>query len=699
MRKLFLKYMTAGLMACLLLGSLTLTSCDTTNEASEKVELKVFGPSPALRGGELEFIGLNLDKVTAIILPENIEVTVITVISPTTIKIVIPQDAKPGKITLKTPDGDILTKTDLSFSEPISIGSITPLTIKAGDEFTINGDYLNLIKQVIFNDNIVVDSSSFNSQTRYQIKVTVPKEAQSGKIIISNGQEIPILVYSDTIVAVTLPALTGMSPNPVKPGENLTVSGTDFQLIKSVIFADNLVDSTFVSRSNTSFTVKVPAAAKVGRFKLVAYSQVEVQSSEDLKLVAPVITGIAPNPVKSGQTLTITGTDLDLATTVTFGGSKTGNITTQTATSISVTVPETAVEGKVVLSTKSGQTAESANLTFIKPAIATIAPLSLTAGGDITITGTNLDLVKQVIFGGGLSVDAIPASSTSLTVTTPTAAVSGKITLVAKNGDLVESTDELTLSAANKPVITSITFIVKPGALLTITGTKLHLVRDVVFQNGVTATDYGDRTSTKLEVYVPTNAKNGKVTLTLKAYDGSEVVSPEFTVSGTDPITADTKMIYDFNVRTTDWHAVDWDNWGSSYDAAACKALGYIVLVSHPGWWVLGCNHPDPNGGWPSVNSDNYVFKVDIKTTTPIKITGNYEFQFMIGGETLSSQLIVNGDYITTGGEWATLTIPIAGKLSNPTLSSGNFGIVLNSSDAGTDFAGLCFDNMRFDPK
>ena len=56
---------------------------------------------------------------------------------------------------LKTPDGDITTKTEIGFSEPISIAGFTPATVKAGDELTITGDYLNLVGEVILRNNFV----------------------------------------------------------------------------------------------------------------------------------------------------------------------------------------------------------------------------------------------------------------------------------------------------------------------------------------------------------------------------------------------------------------------------------------------------------------------------------------------------------------------------------------------------------------
>ena len=149
---------TACLMMCLLiLTGFGFNSCEK-EEIDTKVVLKSFGPSPALRGGELKFIGNNLEKVTSVILPgltqgQTVEVSEITVVNEREIKITIPQNAGVGKVTLKTPDGDIVTLTPITYSEPIIIESVTPATIKPGQTLTINGDYLNLIKSVVFFDN------------------------------------------------------------------------------------------------------------------------------------------------------------------------------------------------------------------------------------------------------------------------------------------------------------------------------------------------------------------------------------------------------------------------------------------------------------------------------------------------------------------------------------------------------------------
>ena len=69
---------------------------------------------------------------------------------------------------------------------------------------------------------------------------------------------------------------------------------------------------------------------------------------------APTITTIAPTSAVVGTVVTITGTDLDKVTTVTFNGIAAKTITDNTATTLKVTVPEGASSGKLVVTTFGG---------------------------------------------------------------------------------------------------------------------------------------------------------------------------------------------------------------------------------------------------------------------------------------------------------------------------------------------------------
>src|ERR1035437_6094654 len=105
-------FLYVSVVNCLLISGLSLNSCKQ-DEVSSAPTLSVFGPSPALRGGQLKFIGSNLDKVTSVVLAGNLEITDITKTSSTEISITIPQTATPGVITLKSATGNIITKTPL----------------------------------------------------------------------------------------------------------------------------------------------------------------------------------------------------------------------------------------------------------------------------------------------------------------------------------------------------------------------------------------------------------------------------------------------------------------------------------------------------------------------------------------------------------------------------------------------------------
>ncbi len=688
-------FLYVSLVTCVLLSGLFLNSCKQ-DEVVSTPTLSVFGPSPALRGGVIKFIGTNLDKVTSIMLPNNIEVKDITKTSATEISITIPQETKPGLVTLKSASGNIVTKTPLTFSEPISVDTYTTTAVKAGDVFTIGGDYLNLVAQVIFSDGAVVDSSKFISKSRKELKVYVPKAAKTGKVAVSNGAVIPVLVYTVGNATVTDPTtLTSISPVPVKPGENLTIAGTYLNLVKQVILPEgNKIDSAAitVNAAKTTITVKVPLTAKEGVVKMLTYSGLEITSTAVMKLVGPAITTASPLLVKNGAALTITGTNLDLVTTAVFGAVE-GKITAQSATSITVTVPMTAVDGTVVLNTNSGLTATSAALTMVKPAFTSITPLALTAGEKVTIAGTNLDLVRKVIFLGG-SVAVTPAiGATTLEVTVPTtSAGTGVVTLETVNGTKVASTDQLAIKAATTPAIISITPGVAPGGLMTITGKNLNFVESIYFETNVKAVLYGVRTETSITVYVPVEAKHGQTTFTMNSFVGEKIVSPTF-VYGTDPIPDVSYVYYNFDGKNS-W----WGDKGAIENDAALSLDGSayfrVNADMNPWWtgffWRNGKNDLKTDG----VTTNGWSVKLDVNVLATI--TGNMKLR--LKGQDGDFWATISG--LENKGGWYTVTVPLTSFVTDAGAHIPNMNNI--DSDFGMAYTGagehvnMCIDNVRF---
>ena len=94
-----------------LLG-LSLTACSNddnldTNQYKGGVSLNVYGPSPVMRGGQLRFLGSNLDQVSEVIIPDGISVTNIQVVQagvPSEIRVTVPKDGPVPGTTFERKD-------------------------------------------------------------------------------------------------------------------------------------------------------------------------------------------------------------------------------------------------------------------------------------------------------------------------------------------------------------------------------------------------------------------------------------------------------------------------------------------------------------------------------------------------------------------------------------------------------------------
>lgn len=474
----------------LLLSSLMLMPSCEKEEVNNDPLLQSFGPSPALRGGELRFIGQNLGEVTAVIFPGvtggTVQVTDIITVNEREIKVMIPQDAGVGILTLVTTSGEIKTLTPLTFSEPISISKVSPLKVKAGETLTIEGDYLNLIKRVIFVDNVAVEAGAFlPGQTRKKLQVTVPAEAQSGKIIISNGEEIPIEVYSESDLEVVLPSVAAPADlTGKKPGEVIEIAGSDFDLVVSLLMpnGDEVPFEVIETEAGEAIRFTLPANMTDGVVIVLPASGVEVAIANiGLALPANVVATPATG-LRAGDLITLEGLNMELVTSLTFPGvAEAVEPESKTATEVTVTMPDAATSGNLLLNTGSGVSVEVA-IETLKPTFTAYENSTVPLGDNVVITGEDLDLVSRVQFTGGAEVEVSSSSPASLTVAMPTMNVeSGILTLFMANGESVEI-ESLTIEAplfAFIPILPGEEEEIKAGGLFGIEVTNLDKLTTV----------------------------------------------------------------------------------------------------------------------------------------------------------------------------------------------------------------------------
>lgn len=610
-----------ALLVVALMG-LSLAACSEddldTNQYQKGVHLNVYGPQPVMRGGQLRFLGSNLDQIAQVQIPGCDPITNIDVVTagiPSEIRVTLPKDGpQVGYVKLITKtDEEITTKTQLTYEEPIVFESFSPASIMPGETLTIEGDYLNLVHMIEFADGVQVPEKDFVSHSRYKIEVVVPEEARTGKIQLFDldlttvedpTQALYNIMESENALNVGTPTITKWaSPRgeaeltgavTAKMGETITVTGAHFGLVSKLRFTPKEDDTNgkefetsdfVVNEDGTVLKFTLPAEAADGDFKLVARSGVEIPVGT-LTTVAPSNCVATPSPVKAGQPLVITGKDLDVVNSIEMTNVEGEIKFTVNADGTQLTiesVPETAQEGNLVLRMKNGKGVE-VPFTLVKPVVTAYEPSTVNAGGALIIKGTDLDLVKKVQFGEGSDeVEVKPAADgKSITLTVPMNAKSGKPTLTLGNGTTVEGA-ELTIHEAEfcyATVLPDADAENKAGATMNIKVANSDKLTDVTMNGKKCQYILTGEDKDELIIGIPDETPaDGKLTL----------------ISSNGKITYDIEIIPATKVNKTLWSGLIDLDWGkpnaiyldaSAFDGIPAGAKMTLTYSVNAGVWT-----------------------------------------------------------------------------------------------------------------
>ena len=374
-----------------------------------------------------------------------------------TIQVKIPVEARTGVITLTDTlkDGTSLeTKEELT----INIPEATPIenrNIKAGEILSIKGSAFDQIASVKF-EGATVDAADFKSQSATEITVAVPVKATDGTfyVVTKSGVEVPV----GNIITV-VPTQLVATPNPVKNGAEITITGKDMDLITGIAFP-NAKESKLNKVETTKVTSTVPEDAQKGDITLSLDNGKTVVVA--YTLVEPTVASCTPAAITAGEKTVIKGTDLDLVKSITFPGDVEQTVdkfAAQNAQAIAVTVPAACAGSGFKLNLKNGITINIDGQLSIKaatdPAIASITPGEAIAGSTITITGKNFQNIQNLYIGSYKVNRYTSRTNTEIVCQVPANAEVGtyKIVMEDPDGNKIEG-PEFKVVSAEKDIAT-----------------------------------------------------------------------------------------------------------------------------------------------------------------------------------------------------------------------------------------------------
>ncbi len=702
----------ALLSACLM----TFAGCapeelSTDQFSDDTVTFAAFAPNPVARGGALRITGSNLQKVTEVVIPGIDPITDIEVVAEgrkSEIRVIVPVNGpEVGPVSVVAEGKTLTSITELTYSEPIIFESFSPANAMPGDVVTIKGDYMNNIKAVQFEGGATV--IEFVAQDRYEMKVVVPANAITGKIILCDVDEnnnpdglVANLFYSEEVLTIGDPTVKSVNRGALKLGAEVTVTGEDLNMIKSANFGGVDVDFT-VAENAKSLTLALPATAVDGEIILVSFAGKEFKAGEYTTIIPTDLAIAAETRYKAGLNATITGKDLDLVTGAALAGTPLEYALEDGA--ITFAIPAAAVDGAVTLTLANGKTVDTEAVELVKPVVTEVTPLELMAGEDITVKGTDLDLVVSATLGGK-DLEMAYAEEV-LTLTTNNTSVSGKIVLKLANGVTVEPSEEIVLSYDSFIVVNEMPTAEHIGATVTLKGENFMMIENI-YIGDVKVEQYVSRADDQISFIMPWN-KIGTYSMKFQLLSGEEEICPtsievllELKITtlweGSVPANWNTgERIYipakyfegvkpgailrvSYTQNDSEWHQGQFNNaaWSATlaFDSKAFPEPGKFIPTDLHGWDVFGSWTDDLVLSAETLENilTNQGVVQEAGTTDPIGIIiqgdgGITYTKFELVEEISQEMTVWEGDVLA--GNWSGTTVGEAGMFRKAGLKPG----------------------------
>ncbi|WAP55073.1 IPT/TIG domain-containing protein [Streptomyces sp. S465] len=341
------------------------------------------------------------------------------------------------------------------------VTSISPTQgAPAGGTFvTLTGSGFTGATAVRFGPNLATDVVVVSAA---QITARTPAGSGTVKVTVTGPTGTSTQNVFFTYTTVAAPVLTSLSPTsgPTTGGNTVTLTGTNLAGATQVLFGPN--PATILTNTPTQITVTAPAGppssvnvtvtTPSGTSNPLPYTYTPTPT--------PTLTTLNPTsgPTTGGNTVTLTGTNLTGATSVTFGLNP-ATILTNSGTQITVSAPAGPPSSVNVTVTTPGGTSNPLPYFYIAaPTVSDLSPHFGPAAGANTVTvfGSNLTLTSAVSFGANQATAITVVSDSQLTATAPAGSGTVVVTVTTPGGTSTAATGNPYYTYLGAPILTSL---------------------------------------------------------------------------------------------------------------------------------------------------------------------------------------------------------------------------------------------------
>lgn len=248
----------------------------------------------------------------------------------------------------------------------------------------------------------------------------------------------------------------------------------------------------------------------------------ENEYTGDLIVDNPRIYMVDAVKYKAGEPIAIAGVNMDLVAKVRIPGA--GDISDFTVSDdgalIEFILPYSATDGTVYLVAKSGDLIKVGDFVTVKPQVTSFSSNPVNVNTILTLSGADLDLVTDVVFGGNIIVPVSPDES-EINVSVPVNAVDGYLKLLLVNG-MTETVDNEELKIADSPLCRMTSLPdgdIMGGSVLTVPVVNGSVLTDVKINAESVSYTLED---SSLSIWIPKTAAEGTILTLVSTVDMSE---------------------------------------------------------------------------------------------------------------------------------------------------------------------------------